>query len=61
MNKDIKICAYCKNEMRPLDNHAIKFVADSTTDKSLVMITCQLTRYDVVLQYYQVEAKDVNL
>jgi hypothetical protein len=48
------ICPYCKAEMRPLDNHAIKIVADSPSRKDFLIVTCQLTRY------YEAKVTDMN-
>jgi uncharacterized protein with PIN domain len=53
MTKDkVEKCPYCKNEIRPLDSHLIKVVAEKA-DKFL-LVTCQLIRY------YQVEPVDLN-
>lgn len=56
MGKDteIKLCPYCKAEIRPLDSHAVSIKADSPTDKSFILVACHLVRY------YNVEPKDVN-
>lgn len=49
MTKDeIKICPYCKSEIRPLDNHVTRIVADSPSEKRFLSVTCILTRYYLI-------------
>lgn len=43
-----EICPYCKNEMRPLDNHAGRIIADSPNEKKFIQVTCILNRYYMV-------------
>jgi hypothetical protein len=40
-----QICPYCKNVMRPLDNHAMQISRDSMSEKPMVQVTCMLSRY----------------
>ena len=41
---EVKKCPYCLNEIRPLDTHVAKIIADAT-DKTQLRITCALERY----------------
>lgn len=41
----IQICPYCKNEIRIMDNHAIRIEADSPNEKRFIKVICQLNRY----------------
>lgn len=42
--EDLKICPYCGQSIRALDNHAIKMEADCDS-KDLIKVICQLVRY----------------
>lgn len=53
MTEQIKICPYCQNEIRPLDNHTITSEIDK--DKNYIIVKCLLIRY------YKVEIKDRNV
>jgi len=45
MENESKICQWCKNEIRPLDNHVSNTDIESSENKHLIRVTCQLTRY----------------
>lgn len=43
--KEPEICPYCKNEVRPLDNHVTRITADTPSDKHFIKVACTLERY----------------
>lgn len=48
MSEEVKICPFCKSEIRPLDTHCAKIVADSPNEKRFQLVTCVLIRYYLV-------------